>query len=59
MAGIERGGGGMKEWRETGVRGKETLVSGLIIEVNWEESLRLSFNIPFLTEKVGILCTFH
>ena len=39
MAGIERGGGGMKEWRGTGVREKETLVSGLIIEVNWEESL--------------------
>ena len=34
MVGIGRGGGGREEWRGTGLRGKETLASGLILEVN-------------------------
>jgi len=37
VVGVERGGGGREEWRGTGVRGKETLVSDLILEVNWDE----------------------
>ena len=45
MVGVERGGRVREEWRGTGVRGKEALVSGLTLEV-------LPFNIPFLTEKV-------
>ena len=42
---------------------EKTLVSGLILEVNWEEGpprgrpLNLPFNIPFSTEKVPFLCT--
>ena len=38
MVGVKRGGGGREEWRGTGERGKETLVSDLILEVNWEEA---------------------
>ena len=45
------------------MRGKETFVTGLILEMNWEEApprgpppyISLPFNIPFLTEKVPFL----